>query len=116
MTSRVNVRRTTGRMVQSETTGRQVPQWRIVHADLPFRLKGGRSRTVTIGGVEFEEATAEGSLPADTLDLKDGDLLEVVAGEWAGTVWRVVEAVKGDQRTARRVPVAETGRPAEWGV
>jgi hypothetical protein len=54
-------------------------------------------------------------MPWDTTDLADGDYLDVISGEWAESVFRVVEAVKGDQRTARRVPVAEVSRPEEWG-
>lgn len=107
MTSRANIWRTTGRTTQNEETGEEVPEWEIVHADLPFRLQHGRSRTVTIGGVEFEEATAVGHVPAATTDLADGDHAEIVTGEWAGSVYRVVEAIKGDQMTARRVPVVE---------
>jgi hypothetical protein len=114
MQSTCTVRRKTGQMVQNETTGEEVPEWEAVHTDLPFRLIHGRSRTVTIGGVEFEEATARGDMPSDTTDLADGDLIEVTAGEWADTVWRIVEAVKGDQMTARRVPVVEVARPSEW--
>lgn len=112
MTSRVNVRRLTG-----DTTvvdGYEVPEWEYVYTGLPFRLVGGDTRKVTVGGVEFQEATARGDLPYDTTDLRDGDLIEVTSGEWTGSVWRVVEAVKGDQRTARRVPVEEVPRPEEW--
>lgn len=114
MTSRVTVRRRTGRTAQDEGTGEEVPVWDDVYTALPFRLVGGSTHTVTIGGVEFQEATGRGDMPADTDDLADGDLIEVTAGEWVGTVLRIVEAVKGDQRTARRVPVAETTRPEEW--
>ena len=112
--SRVTVMRKTGATTQDEITGQKVPVWAAVLTDVPFRLKGGRSRTVTIGGVEFEEATAEGHLPSDTLDVEDGDLLNLTEGEWAGTAWRVIEAVKGDQRTARRLPIVEVPRPQEW--
>lgn len=118
MTSRVRVRRSTGRTVQDEETGREVPQWATV-ATVPFRLRGGRNgsvgtKAVTTGGVELQLATAEGHVPADT-PVQDGDLLEVTSGENAGTVWRVVESNRGDQQTARRVPIIEARRPAEWG-
>lgn len=95
----------------------EVDVWAAVHIDLPFRLDtgaSGGSRTVTIGGVEYQQATAVGHMPAGTVDLADDDLLEITAGEWAGTVVRIVEAVKGDQKTARRVPVVEETRPTEW--
>lgn len=117
MTARVAVMRKTG-----DTTivdGLEVPEWATVYADLPFRLAGsstgdGGTRSVTVGGVEFQEATGVGNLPADTTDLADDDLIEVASGEWAGTVLRVVEASKKDQATARRFPVVEVQRPEEW--
>lgn len=112
MTSRANVRRATGDTTQVD--GYDVPEWATIHAAIPFRFVGGESRKVTIGGVDFQEATGRGDFPWDTTDLADGDLVEITVGEWAGTVLRIVEAVKGDQRTARRVPVQETVRPGEW--
>lgn len=114
MTSRVDVYRKTDETT-TDADGYEVPVWEVVHYDLPFRLVGGDTRAVTVGGVTFQEATARGDLPWDTTDLADGDYLDVISGEWAESVFRVVEAVKGDQRTARRVPVAEVSRPEEWG-
>jgi hypothetical protein len=114
MTSRVDVYRKTDETT-TDADGYEVPVWEPVHYDLPFRLVGGDTRAVTVGGVTFQEATARGDLPWDTTDLADGDYLDVISGEWAESVFRVVEAVKGDQRTARRVPVAEVPRPGEWG-
>ena len=114
MTSRVDVRRKTG-ATTTDANGWEIPVWEVVAYDVPFRLVGGDTRKVTVGGVDFQEATARGDLPWDTADLADDDYLDITAGEWAGSVFRVVEAVKGDQRTARRVPVAEVPRPEEWG-
>lgn len=119
MTSRVTIRRLTGRMVQNETTGLEVPEWATVATSVPFRLDGGTSgdggsRTESVAGVEFETATALGHLPVATTDLADGDLIEITSGEWPGTVWRVVKAVVGDQKTARRVPIEGVRRPEEW--
>lgn len=114
MTSRVDVYRKTDETT-TDADGYEVPVWEPVHYNLPFRLVGGDTRAVTVGGVTFQEATARGDMPWDTSDLADGDLCDVVSGEWVGSVFRVVEAVKGDQRTARRVPVAEVPRPGEWG-
>lgn len=114
MTSRATVRRKTGATVQNEDTGREVPVWEVVHSDLPFRLVPKGQRVVNIGGVEFSEATARGDMPHDTTDLADDDHIDLTSGEWSGTALRVIEAVKGDQRTARRVPVAEVDRPEEW--
>lgn len=114
MTSRATVRRKTGNMVQDEDTGREVPEWAVIHTDLPFRLVPKGQRVVNIGGVEFSEATARGDMPHDTTDLLDDDHIDITSGEWSGTALRVLEAVKGDQRTARRVPVVEVDRPTEW--
>ncbi len=114
MTSRVDVHRKTDETT-TDADGYEVPVWEVVHHDLPLRLVGGDTRAVTVGGVTFQEATARGDMPWDTTDLEDNDLLDIVVGENVGTVVRVVEAVKGDQRTARRVPVAEVPRPGEWG-
>lgn len=112
--SRATVRRLTGDTTPNPVTGYDDPEWAPVHTDLPFRLVPKGSRAVTVGGVEYEQATARGDMPADTTDLADGDLIVLTAGEWAGTVLSIVEAVKGDQRTARRVPVVEVQAPEEW--
>ena len=113
MTSRVDIYRKTDDTTE-DANGWEIPVWEVVAYDVPFRLVGGDTRKVTVGGVDFQEATARGDLPWDTADLADDDYLDITAGEWAGSVFRVVEAVKGDQRTARRVPVAEVPRPEEW--
>ena len=113
MPSRVDIYRKTDDTTTDEN-GWEIPVWEVVAYDVPFRLVGGDTRKVTVGGVDFQEATARGDLPWDTADLADDDYLDITAGEWAGSVFRVVEAVKGDQRTARRVPVAEVPRPEEW--
>lgn len=117
MTARVAVMRKTGG--KTVVDGLEVPEWAAAHVDLPFRLAGsstgdGGTRTVTIGGVPYQQATGVGHMPADTTDLEDSDLIDVSSGEWAGTVLRVVEATKKDQATARRVPVVEVPRPTEW--
>jgi len=112
MTSRASVRRKTGGTTIVD--GFEVDEWASPYVDLPFRLVAGDSQSVTVGGVTFEQATARGDFPASTTDLRDDDFIEVTAGEWAGSVFRIVEAIKGDQRTARRVPVVEGQRPEEW--
>lgn len=119
MLSRVTVHRNTGDTAQDEGSGLEVPVWATVHTDIPFRLDGsstgdGGSRTVTVGGVEYQQATGVGHLPHDTTDLADDDFIEVTAGEWTGSVYRIIEATKKDQATARRVPVVEESRPGEW--
>lgn len=119
MVSRVTVRRKTGKSVQDEATGEQVPEWLVVHAGLSFRLDGsstgdGGSHAVTVGGVEYEQATAVGHFPALSADLEDGDFVDVTSGEWSGAVFSIVAAIRADQKTARRVPIAEESRPEEW--
>mgnify|MGYP006213450961 CR=1 FL=1 len=53
MTSTASVYRTTGRMIQDETSGLEVPEWSTTLTDSPFRLGGantGSSGTVTVSG------------------------------------------------------------------
>ena len=120
MTSRCRNLRRTGRQPQDESTGEQSPEWLVIHVDLPIRLDGGSSsdggsRTVSMDGFSFEEATGIAHLPASTTDLADGDYIDVTAGEWPGFVCSVVKALRADQKTARRVPIREESRPDEWG-
>lgn len=121
MLSRVSIRRKTGETAQDEDSGLEVPIWASVYMNLPFRSSAGStgdggSNGVTIGGVTFEEATGVGHFPAGTTNLEDGDLIEVTEGEWAGDVWRIVAAIRYDQKTARRVPITEATRPEEWSA
>lgn len=116
--SRATIRRITDRTEQNEDTGLEDPVWDVIATDSPFRLGGANSgssgtRTEDVGGVEVQTALRTGHLPAGTL-VADGDLIEVTAGENAGTVWRVTEGDWADQQTARRVPLVSTGRPEEW--
>ena len=116
MVSTATVRRP-GAMVVVD--GIESPGWADVHTDIPFRLGGSNRgsagyRTVTVGETETQVAVRVGSFPADTTDLLDGDLIEITAGGNAGLVLRIVEATSQDQATARRVPVVEAQRPAEW--
>lgn len=118
MTSRVTVRRKLDTTTTNDA-GYEVPDWLVVHADLPFRTGAGSSgdggsRGVTIGGVTFEDATAVGHFPATTADLRDDDFIDVVSGEWVGSVFRIVAAIAYDQKTARRLPIVEESRPEEW--
>lgn len=118
MASRCTIRRSTGRTAQDESTGLEVPVWDTTYTDLPMRLGGSRSaattRTETIGGVEVQTALRIAHLPATTVDVADGDLIEITAGENAGVVLRVIEAAWQDQATARRLPVESVARPEEW--
>lgn len=113
------VRRKTGRMVQDETTGLEVPQWLTVHEDVPCRVAGltrgaSTSRTTEMGGVEITEAMRTLHLRYDIADLADGDLVEITAGELAGTAWEIQESDPAEQQTARRVAVVAVPRPTEW--
>lgn len=119
MTSLATVRRRTGQTVQDETSGRDVPAWEVTHTDLPCRYKAGNqsqgtSRTIRLEGADVEQAVGQWHCPFDTEDLLDGDLVEITAGEWPGMVLRIVEASRGDQMTARRIPVVEVEKPTEW--
>lgn len=114
MTSRATVHRAGG--TTTDDDGFEVPGWSTVLPDSPFRLGGssgaGTSRTVTIGGTEVEIAVRVGHFPHGTTGLRDGDIIEVTAGESAGQWLRVVEATGADQQTALRVPVYEIPQPA----
>lgn len=117
MLSEAVVMRKTGDMV-TDPDGFKSPEWATVLTS-PFRLGGADagssgSRTVTIGGAELNLALRTGHFPHDTVGLADGDLIEILAGENAGLVLRIVEATWQDQATARRVPVVEAQRPEEW--
>jgi len=119
MTSRVTIRRPPAPgATATVVNGFEVRAWSTVASGVPFRLGGnqgaGAYRRVTVGSAEVQVATRIGSLPASQTDLKDGDFLDVTAGESAGLVLRVVEAIWQDQATARRVPVVEVQRPEEW--
>jgi hypothetical protein len=114
MTSRASVYRDTGTTTQDEETGLELDTWTEVAVESPFRLgRGDGTRTLTIGGVEVTVALRTGHFPAGT-DLRDGDLIDVTAGENVGTVWRVVEGDWADQQTAYRVPIVAADRPEEW--
>ncbi len=119
MKSTALVRRRTGETVQDESTGAVVPVWSTVYAAAPLRLGGANqgstgSRVVEVDGGELALATRVAHFPHDHDALRDGDLIDVTAGECAGLVLRIVEATFQDQATARRVQVVEDRRPEEW--
>lgn len=118
MTSRAVVKRAGGPPVIVD--GLEVPSWTTQHIDLPGRIAAtrgaGQSRTVTIGQTEVQLAVREWHCPASTSGLRDGDIIEVTAGENAGIFLRVVEASWQDQATARRVPVVEVQQPEGWSA
>ncbi|WP_370290245.1 DUF6093 family protein [Nocardioides sp.] len=111
MTSRATIHRPGG---FAEVEGFKVKAWAIVATDVPVRLRSrGASSASSIGTVSTEVARSEAHLPIGT-DLRDGDLLEVTAGEHVGRVVRVVDSETGDQATALRVRVETVPRPQEW--
>lgn len=119
MTSRVTVWRKGALGAQDETTGLQGSAWSRVAVGVPFRLAGstsgaGATRTQTIGGVEVQTALRRGDFPALFPGLRDGDHVEVTAGENAGKAFRLLEVDAQDQATALRVPLIAVDRPKEW--
>lgn len=118
MRARAVQRRPTGKKVPAAGSIREVPEWVTVRPSIAGRLDAGTgeggSRTVTIDGVEYEQATGIWHIAALTDDVRDGDHFELTAGDWPGTVLRVIKAVRGDDKTARRLPVEEVARPKEW--
>lgn len=117
MTSRATIKRPGG--TTTDADGFQVPGWLTLFTALPMRLGGADSggsgtRSTTSGGVDVQLAVRVASFPHDTTGLRDGDVVQVTAGENAGVFVRIVEAAGQDQATARRVPVIETTQPAGW--
>lgn len=119
MTSRCTIRRKTGNKV-IDAENQEVPEWVVVHADLPCRLATSRgaikSRTQTPGEAEVERAAPELHVPALTSDLANNDVAEITAGENTGEVARLLGASGTDQATARRIPVVAVERPSEWSA
>lgn len=116
MTSTALVRRPGASTTDAD--GFEVDGWTQVYAG-PFRLGGSDagaagSRNVRVGDVELALAVRIAHFPASTTGLRDGDLIQVTAGENAGAFLRIVEASWQDQATARRVPVVEAQEPEGW--
>jgi len=96
--------------------GLETPHWTAEHSTLAGRLAGtsggaAQTRRVSIGQTEVQLAVREWHCPVGTTNLRDGDVIEVTAGENAGIFLRVIEATGQDQSTARRVPVVEIQKP-----
>jgi hypothetical protein len=119
MLSTATVRRKTG-ATTTDVDGFEVPRWQVAYVSRPCRIavmarSQSPSKTIDVGGAKVQVATRVAHFPHDT-DLRDGDLIEVTAGELAGSVWLVIEGDAADQQTARRVPVEAVARPTEWGA
>jgi hypothetical protein len=117
MLSRATVRRKTG-ATTTDADGFEVPAWSSPYTGIPCRIAGmarsqSPSRSLNVGGAEVQVAVRVAHLPHSTV-LRDGDLIEITAGELAGSVWHVLEADAADQQTARRVPVIAAEHPEEW--
>jgi len=117
--STVTIRRKTGNMTTNDR-GLEVPEWAVIHEDLPARLSGTAANsapysTQNIGGVGFTVAARVLNLPASTTDLADDDFADITAGDNAGGVVQLIEVGWQDQTTARRIPVVAVERPEEWG-
>ena len=107
--SDAGVIRFTGYTVKDPFSGLDVPEYATVHVG-PMRLAAGNgpaasARKVQVPGGELSLAALRADFPTDTVTFADGDVIEVYAGESAGTRWLVVEADRADQQTAYRVPV-----------
>lgn len=92
-----------------DSEGYEAEEWATVHTG-PMRLAGAErgastSRTITTPGGEVQLAVRIAHFPIGTPPFEDGDLIEITAGQNAGTLWRVVEGDRADQQTAYRVPV-----------
>lgn len=119
MVAMATVRRDTGNVAQDEDTGAETPIWATVYTNVPFRLGGPNqgasgARVIETPGGEITLAVRTGHFPHDHDELRDGDLIDITAGENAGLVLRIIEATWQDQATARRVQVVEADRPEEW--
>lgn len=115
MTSTATVHRASGKTTDDD--GFEVDGFTPVVTDSPFRLGGAQNgantyRTVSIGGSDVQVALRIGHFPSDTTGLRDNDVVEVTAGEHAGTFLRIIEATGADQQTALRVPLYEIPRPS----
>jgi hypothetical protein len=117
--SDVTIKRKSGNVAQNEATGVEAQSWtHILDSAARFSAFGGggvgREKPLNPGGVVWEQADRTLSLPAAVTGLVDGDMVEVVAGEIAGTYWRILETARHDQMTAFRVPVVQVDRPEGW--
>ena len=96
-------------LADPDSEGYEAEEWATVHTG-PMRLAGAErgastSRTITTPGGEVQLAVRIAHFPIGTPPFEDGDLIEITAGQNAGTLWRVVEGDRADQQTAYRVPV-----------
>lgn len=115
------IRRLTGRQAQDEDTGREVPTYVVVHADVPCRLPssvratGAKDAGAAMRPDVDREVHVSASLPLTQF----GWLIVVTAvdsltnPDLVGQVYRVTDPHPADQVTARRVGVTGDGVPME---
>lgn len=120
MESRCTIRRETGNVI-IDGENREVPEWLVIHTDLPLRIVAApgpaRSRTQTPGDVEIERAIPRDDFPVTAAKtLRANDHVEVTAGDNAGDVHRLITVPRVDRATACRCPVETVERPTEWGT
>lgn len=116
MTSTCLIRHRDGTVL--DAAGRKIPAWATV-GTFPCRLAGpsrgaAGSRTESPPGGEWEQGMRTLHLPHGSLLLRDSAVVEMTAGESAGTFWQVIDSDPADQRTAYRVSVKATTRPEGW--
>lgn len=131
MESRCTLLRPTGRMDQDEDSGREYPVWQTLAVNVPLRVAGpprsaSPSRAESVPGGDVQTGRPIGSVPlviewlddvpAADREHRDGDHIDVTAGETAGLVLSIVEADPTDQTTARRFTVEAVQRPEEWDL
>lgn len=114
-------------MAQNEATGREYPIWQTLAVNVPLRVRAATSsRTQSVPGGDVQNARPMASIPLaiDWLDdvpaadreHRDGDFIDVTAGDTAGVVLKIGESDPTDQTTARRFPVEAVARPEEWDL
>jgi hypothetical protein len=99
--------------------GLKVPSWPSVVTDAPFRLAGNRGpsqyRTVTIGSTDVQLAIRVGHWPIALMGtFRDGDVVEITAGDNAGRFLTIVESLGKDQANDLQLPVVEREKPDGW--
>jgi hypothetical protein len=118
---RMEVRRLTGRTAQNEATGREVPTYEVVHADVPCRLPSTTRATGAreAGAALRPEVDREVHTSADLPLTKFGWFIVITTVDeltnpgLVGQVFRVTDPHASDQVTARRIAVTGEGVPME---
>jgi hypothetical protein len=89
MLSRATVRRKTG-ATTTDADGFEVPAWSSPYTSIPCRIAGmarsqSPSRSLNVGGAEVQVSPCESPTFRTGTVLRDGDLIEITAGELAGS-------------------------------